>query len=179
MVPALTMREAFSIGYGMEFKDPLWHGYTDEQFVDLLNKGVTHAALAKRVGLRAPSVSAHVKTVRKRSPHLVIYYGDPRKRVDAGIARERKAALTPREAAKVQLADLMQAQREIKYDRKSIKDLQAMTDLLTKTVKMVAQLYPDEVSKDLIATSEAAGGSTLLQRMQDNSAKRDAEPIAA
>lgn len=150
----------------MDGKQKPWHGLTDEDVVELLNRGETHAMIGKRIGLRAASVSAHVKLIRKRSPHLTIKTSYHRVMVDPGVMPSASGTLSPRDSMKIQVAKLVEDQRNLKYDPKDLAAVKEMVALAAQTVKLVTTLYPDDVSKDLIVTKEAAGGSSLRQRMQ-------------
>lgn len=150
----------------MEGTQKPWHGLTDEDVVELLNRGDTHAMIGKRLGLRASAVSARVKLIRKRSPHLTIKTAYHRVMVDAGVMPSASGTLSPRDSMKIQVAKLVEDQRNLKYDRKNLAEVKEMVALAAQTVKLVTTLYPDDVSKDLIITKEAAGGSSLKQRMQ-------------
>ena len=154
-----------------------WHGLTDADVVELLNRGDTYAVIGKRLGITASSVGSQVKLIRKRSPHLTIKRSYHRFMVDAGVMPSASGTLSPRDSMKIHVARLVEDQRNLKYNRKNLAEVKEMVALAVQTVKLVTTLYPDEVSKDLIVTKDAAGGSSLRQRMQSKMSQQAAQTV--
>lgn len=143
----------------------------DERDVEIIlavNNRETYASIGESLGITSAAVSNRVKNIRKRHPGLLIPWEKQAVTIDSGVRNPDSNNLSPRDAAKVRLAAMLEWQhKNLMVDPGDVNGHLKMADLLLKMVTLIQKLYPDDIAKELIQTSDAAGGSTLRQKLQE------------